>query len=65
MILPRGTYAVGTEQISNGKALLYVHGVEVLEGPAGGRFAMAPGVLTVGRDGIATFNPGAVTGDGA
>lgn len=59
MVLPAGTYTVGADQISDGVALLYVHGMEALEGRAGGRFAMAPGVLTVGRDGIATFNPGA------
>lgn len=65
MILPRGTYAVGSHQISNGEALLYVNGIEALEGVAGGRFAMVPGVLTVGRDGVATFNPSTGADGGA
>lgn len=58
LVHPAGTYTVGADQISDGVALLDVHGIEALEGHAGGRFAMAPGGLTVGRDAIAIFNLG-------
>lgn len=55
IVLPAGVYEITTDQISTNAAFLSVAGINYLEGINGGRFAYAPGILTVSDQGVATF----------
>lgn len=55
LVLSEGVYTVTENRVSTVESYLNVAGFNILEGINGGRFAYAPGVLTVNENGIATF----------
>lgn len=55
LVLPQGVYTITPTQVSTSLASLNVQGFEALEGINGGRFPYLSGILTVDRNGIASF----------
>jgi hypothetical protein len=58
IVLFKGVYEITADHISTSEAFLSVAGINYLEGINGGRFAYAPGILTVSDQGVATFAAG-------
>lgn len=58
LVLSEGVYTVTDNRVSTDDTYLNVAGFNLLEGINGGRFAYAPGVLTVNENGVASFSTG-------